>query len=139
MDTQNPPYIRFKFVVHIGDEAEGNLVGGFDEVSGLSVDSDGNLQSTRGPIRISLQGEVICKDWLQGWREAIEKGQACRCRLNVSWRDKEGRVRRRWGIQRAWPRKIEGPAFERAGNEIAVEAMELMGEGITIGESDRDH
>ena len=36
----------------------------------------------------------------------------------------------RWNFENAWPNKIEGPSLKAAGNEVAIESIELVHEGI---------
>ena len=38
----------------------------------------------------------------------------------------------RWHAENAWVNKIEAPSFKAAGNEIAMESVELVHEGLTI-------
>jgi phage tail-like protein len=38
----------------------------------------------------------------------------------------------RWHAENAWINKIEGPAFKAASNEVAMESVELVHEGLTI-------
>ena len=38
----------------------------------------------------------------------------------------------RWHAENAWINKIEGPSLKAAGNEIAMESVELVHEGLTI-------
>ena len=38
----------------------------------------------------------------------------------------------RWNIENAWINKIEGPTFKANGNEIAMESVELVHEGLTL-------
>jgi hypothetical protein len=71
------PFTQFNFVVEIGDENEGDLVGGFDEVSGLSVEDDAAaIYTSSDPIKVSLRRGGIRVDWFNKWREAIEEGCA---------------------------------------------------------------
>jgi phage tail-like protein len=38
----------------------------------------------------------------------------------------------RWNFENAWINKIEGPSLKAAGNELAIEGMEIVHEGIMI-------
>ena len=38
----------------------------------------------------------------------------------------------RWHFENAWINKIEGPAFKASGNEVAIESVELVHEGLTL-------
>jgi phage tail-like protein len=37
-----------------------------------------------------------------------------------------------WSIAQAWPVKCEGPGLKAAGNDIAIESVDLAHEGITL-------
>jgi phage tail-like protein len=38
----------------------------------------------------------------------------------------------RWHAESAWVNKIEGPSLKATGNEIAIESVELVHEGLEI-------
>jgi phage tail-like protein len=38
----------------------------------------------------------------------------------------------RWHFENAWISKIEGPALKASGNEVAIESVELVHEGLSI-------
>ena len=38
----------------------------------------------------------------------------------------------RWNLHRAWPSKWTGPALRALGNEVAIETLELVHEGIEL-------
>jgi phage tail-like protein len=46
--------------------------------------------------------------------------------------DEERRDVMRWSIENAWINKIEGPSFKANGNELAMESVELVHEGLTL-------
>ena len=37
-----------------------------------------------------------------------------------------------WTVSQAWPTKCEGPALKATGNEIAIESIELVHEGLSL-------
>ena len=37
-----------------------------------------------------------------------------------------------WKLRNAWPVKLEGPGLKGSGNEIAIESMELVHEGVEV-------
>jgi len=37
-----------------------------------------------------------------------------------------------WTVSQAWPVKIEGPGLKATGNEIAIESIELVHEGLSV-------
>ena len=38
----------------------------------------------------------------------------------------------RWHAENAWLNKIEAPSFKASGNEVAMESVEIVHEGLTI-------
>ena len=38
----------------------------------------------------------------------------------------------RWSFRQAWINKVEGPSLKATGNEVAIESMELLHEGIVM-------
>ena len=38
----------------------------------------------------------------------------------------------RWHAENAWINKIEGPTLQGGGNEVAMESVELVHEGLTL-------
>jgi len=37
-----------------------------------------------------------------------------------------------WKISNAWPSKVEGPSLKSTGNEVAIESITLVHEGISF-------
>ena len=37
-----------------------------------------------------------------------------------------------WKVMRAFPVKVEGPQLKAAGNEVAIESIELTHEGLEL-------
>ena len=37
----------------------------------------------------------------------------------------------RWNFENAWPSKVSGPRLNRDNNEVAIESIELVHEGMT--------
>ena len=38
----------------------------------------------------------------------------------------------RWNFENAWINKIDGPSFNATANEVAIETVELVHEGVTL-------
>jgi phage tail-like protein len=38
----------------------------------------------------------------------------------------------RWHAENAWLNKVEGPGLKAAGNEVALESVEIVHEGLTL-------
>ena len=45
--------------------------------------------------------------------------------------DEAGADKARWDIVNAWPTKYTPPTFNAKGNEVAIEALEIVHEGFT--------
>jgi phage tail-like protein len=141
-DARNDPYRAFNYKVDFGDETSA----GFSEVSGLTADGDhvdyregadkannvrrlvglrkfANLQFKRGYTR---------NDKLWKWYENIANGKNDRRDVIITLMDEEHAEVMRWKVVAAWINKIEGPSLKAAGNDIALESVELCHEGISL-------
>jgi phage tail-like protein len=38
----------------------------------------------------------------------------------------------RWTFSEAWPRKLDGPTFNAKNNEMAIETLEIVLEGLSV-------
>jgi len=45
--------------------------------------------------------------------------------------DETGEEKLRWNFVNGWPTKWTGPSFNATSNEIAVETLEIVHEGLT--------
>lgn len=50
----------------------------------------------------------------------------------IELKNPEGKTVISWTLSNAYPVKIDGPALKSDGNEVAVESIELVHEGITV-------
>jgi phage tail-like protein len=135
-----PPHPTFNFAVEI----EGLLVGGFTEVSGLESDieveeyREGGVNGFvhRLPGRTSYSNLVLTHgltgistlwDWYYGTTQGvIRRKNGTIMLLNpqqipVMW----------WNFRNGLPVRWTGPTFNAASDEVGVEALELVHEGLT--------
>jgi len=70
---------------------------------------------------------------LYDWRKSIEASGAAKNRKNISLilADEEGNDKSRWDIVEAWPTKYDPSDFSAKGNEVLIETLEIVHEGIT--------
>ncbi len=40
-----------------------------------------------------------------------------------------------WKVSNAFPTKLDAPSFSATANDVAVESMELMADGVTVEEA----
>jgi phage tail-like protein len=69
---------------------------------------------------------------LSDWRNHVEKGEMDQARKAVAivLIDFKGDDVCRWELTRAWPSKYDPPDLNAAGNEVAIETLEIATEGI---------
>jgi len=136
-----PPYLTFNFAVEI----EGLLVGGFTEVSGLESTIEveeyreggvngfvhklpGKTSYSNLVLRHGLTGVGSLWDWYHHTTEgAIYRRNGTIMLLSarqfpVMW----------WNFRNALPVRWTGPTFNAASDEVGVEELELVHEGVTV-------
>jgi len=136
------PFRNFNFRLEID-----NLpVAAFSEVGGLTSDGDvvdyrtgvdipltaRKLTGLRKFGPVTLKRGVLKDSSLWDWYRNIATGSADRRNGSVILMDEARNDVLRWNLENAWPNKIEGPALKAAGNEVAVESVELIVEDITL-------
>ncbi|MTV36324.1 phage tail protein [Duganella radicis] len=136
------PMPKFFFSVTWG----GNEIA-FQEVSGLDVQSEeikyrhgnskqfsvikmpgmkkyGNVTMKKGVFK----GDNKFWDWLK----QIEMNTIKRVPVIISLLDQAGSAVMVWTLTNAWPTKISGTDLKSEGNEVAIETIEIVHEGLTI-------
>ena len=70
---------------------------------------------------------------LYAWRKAVEQTGTTNTRKNLSLIlvDEEGSDKARWDIVEAWPNKYDSSDFNAKGNEVLIENLEIVHEGVT--------
>jgi phage tail-like protein len=136
------PYRSFNFQLEI----DGVPLGAFSEVSGLTAEGDAvdyrdgvdvqqnvrKLPGLRKYTNITLKRGYTQDKSLWQWYENIVNGQPDRRDVTIVLLNEARQAVLRWHAENAWINKIEGPSLKAAGNEIAMESVELVHEGLTI-------
>lgn len=133
-----PDLPRYSFAVTI----EGRALGAFREVSGLDVElevvefregSGGPIQKIPGqtkysPIQLKrgFNGDTALHDWFTEFSASRTE----RVGGSIVMFDQTHSEVARWNFQNAWPSKISGPALNADGNEVAIESITLVHEGL---------
>ena len=67
-----------------------------------------------------------------GWRQKVEEGKVddARCSGTISMVNQAGETVASWTFDRCWPTKVSGPQFNSGGNEVGVEELEIVHEGM---------
>ena len=143
------PYGAFNFIVALGgaqgDGAEGTIVGGFSDVSGLGVDvsyseyRNGNekfntvrkIPNTHKNDDITLKRGVVGSDDLFAWLKGVRDGTADPRTVTITLLDEARNPVAVWSLRNAQPKKWMGPTLAaKGGGEVAMEELHLVHEGI---------
>ena len=139
---RNDPYRSFNFQLEIDNIP----TGAFSECSGLTAEGDAvdyregtDLQpNVRKLVGLRKYANIVLKRGytqdksLWNWYNNIFAGIPDRRNVTIILLDEAHVPVLRWHAENAWINKIEGPSFKASGNEIAIESVELMHEGLTI-------
>ncbi len=139
----NYPLTVFHYYVSWGGD---NI--GFSEVSGLSQEHqaieyrDGLFGGTTLPLQrpgLAKAGHITLKrgmvegnNDLFDWFNNAGNPNVDRRTLTITLLNDEDTPVFVWTISQAWPVKIDGPSLKASGNEIAIESIELVHEGIKL-------
>lgn len=140
----NWPLPKFYFSVRFG--SQDNTVS-FQEVSGLETETqpieyrhgDNKLFSTIKMPGIAKFGNVTLKKGIfvndnnfWKWFEDIKMNNIKRETVTIQLLDERGKPTMTWTLSNAWPTKITATDMRADANEVAVETLELIHEGLTI-------
>lgn len=136
------PLVKFHFQVDWG----GTKIG-FTEVSGLDVESE-VVEYREGASReyskvkmpgmqkysnITLKrGTFKSDNEYFKWWNTVKLNTIERRDVTISLLNENHEPVVTWKIKNAWPNKIQSTDLKADGNEVAIESMELVHEGLTI-------
>lgn len=144
------PIPKFHFQVKWGDDFRI----GFTEVSGLDFETEvieyreGNSKKynkTKQPgltkfsnitlKRGTFEGDFdFYKEWEKTYyfQEANKTGSKFRRTVEISLLNENHEAIITWNLENAFPSKVQSTDLKADGNEVAIETMELVHEGLTI-------
>jgi phage tail-like protein len=140
------PFRPFNFELHV----DGVACGGFSECKGLTDEGDAvdyregaelspgirKLVGLRKYAVIVLKRGCVEDQSLWDWLRNIANGEPDRRSVTIVARDERRRPVARWRADGVWISKIEGPSLQASANEMAIESLELLHEGLTVEEVD---
>ena len=107
---------------------------GFSEVLGLTSKTelgDSPEQRVHRFEMVILRRALTSSKELFNWRCRFAAGRDDRRTVTIQQLDGPGgRVVNAWQLQRAWPRRWSGPAFNAMGSDVAMEELELGYDGL---------
>lgn len=143
------PYGAFNFLVSLGGDQgsgdEGQVVGGFSDVSGLGFEvqfadyRNGNekvntvrkVQNTFTVEDVVLKRGLIGSADLFAWVKSVREGDIDARVVTVTLLDEARNAVGTWKLQSAQPKKWSGPTLAAGGGtELAMEELTLVHEGI---------
>jgi phage tail-like protein len=137
------PYASFRFRAEI----DGLLVSGFNEVTGLTFETEvetfreGGVNAhewqlagpTKSPAKLILKRGLADADALWSWYRDVMDGSIVRKRVSILLLDHVGEERWRWVFRQACPVKWSGPELRASAAEVAFESVELVHHGLEPG------
>ncbi|MBN2487700.1 MAG: phage tail protein [Methanosarcinaceae archaeon] len=141
MAERNDPYLNSRFLLEI----DGIVQAGFSDVTIPDISTDpieyreGNEDTTvRKLAGLTKYGNLTLK-WgitdsleLFEWRKQVIQGNIADARKNIAviLQDEEGNPAARWEFREAWPSKYDAPDLSAKGNDVAIETLEIVHEGM---------
>lgn len=137
------PFRSFNFAVEI----DGLTRMGFRECSGLDASQDPieyregtealtvrKLPGLNKYSNITLKWGMTDDAEMWEWRKKAMTGKVERKNGSIVLLDDTGAEKMRWNFREAWPTKWTGPSFNATGNEVAIETLEIVHEGLELQE-----
>lgn len=144
MATHEDPIVGFHFSVEI----QGTVSGYFTECSGLGSETEiieHKVMNEAGTAEIVMKipgrmkwEDITLKRGITGnmdvweWRRQVEEGdvEGARKSGSIVMFNQQLQPVARWDFERAWPSKVTGPQPKSDSNEVAIEEMTIVHEGI---------
>ena len=142
--VRNDPLVQAHFYVSVDGHLD-NMV--FRECSGIGSEQElveykgsgkddyHTIQAVPGRLKwtkINLKRGITDSMDAWNWRALVEQGNVTSARANGSivMVNQDGSEVARWNFIRAWPSKISGPSLNSSTNEVGVEELEIVHEGL---------
>lgn len=138
----NYPLVKFHFQVEWG----GTKIG-FTEVSGLDVETEVveyrhgaspeyskiKMPGMQKFSNITLKRGTFASDnEFYNWWNSVKLNTIERRNITISLLNEEHEPVVTWKVKNAWPAKVQSTDLKADGNEVAIESMEIVHEGLTI-------
>lgn len=145
------PLPVYNYRVEIGSDAVA-----FSEVSGLNIVIETttykesptesgapgprvmHMPAQGTPANVTLKKGVVRNSsvsTLFNWINATQINQIEKKDIFVRLCDEKGDAVISWKVINAFPTKLDAPTFDANSNDVAIESMELMGDGVLVEEA----
>lgn len=140
-DTYPIPVFYYRVTIN-GDDSHA-----FSEVSGLSIEYeiitylDGmsykngskKMPGMGKPVTLTLKKGIVRKDsYLFEWISTISLNTVEKRDIRVDLLDETGEAVVSWTFSNAFPIKLDASTLSASANEVAIETLELAGNGLSI-------
>jgi phage tail-like protein len=131
-------------------EIDGKTVA-FSEVSGLSVTYDTTthaesptagvgprwmyMPAQQKPANVTMKKGVVVGvsvPTLFAWINSIQLNRVDKKDIYVRLCDENGAAVVSWKVINAFPTKLDAPSFTASSNDVAIESLELMADGVVV-------
>ncbi|ELZ32525.1 phage tail tube protein gp19 [Halogeometricum pallidum JCM 14848] len=141
MPDRHGPYRNFRFLLEI----DGITQAGFSQATIPEVQTElveyrnGDDSATNRKLagrtaygNLTLQTGVTDSMELFEWRKGVTDGQVDDARRNIAVvvLDEEGNAGPRYEFTNAWPRQYDAPDLNATENNVAIESIEIVHEGM---------
>jgi len=139
MEKRNDRFRNFQFRLEI----DGIQQAAFSEVTGFdaTVEAIGphatidptDARKLPGLItygNVTLKWGVTVSNELADWHQQIVTGTILRKSLSIVMVREDGKDGARWEVLEAWPSKYDPADINAKGNEVQIETLELVNEGV---------
>jgi phage tail-like protein len=146
MPDRHGPYRNFRYLLEI----DGIAQAGFSEATipeastepieyreGNEAPTVRKLASLNAYGNLTLQWGVTTDSMaLYEWWTLVEQGKVDEARRSIAVvvLDEEGEPGARWQFRNAWPQQYDAPDLSATANEVAIESLEIVHEGMERAE-----
>lgn len=136
---RNDPLRNFRFRLEIGGINQAH----FSEVSGFDISTDAidyregddpthvrKLPGLNKFGNVTLKRGITDSMDLYNWYKDVVAGKIKRQTVAIVVLDEEGKDKARFQITEAWPNKYDPMDLSAKGNDVSIETMELVNEGV---------
>lgn len=117
----------------LGAAGPATLIGGFSEVSGLSITPTRKITGIHSVNDVTLKRGVVDSSSLWNWLSQVRSsGGASHRSVVITLRNIANNPVQTWKLGNAKPKKYTGPALGGKGHDTAVEELVLSAESIEI-------
>lgn len=139
------PVFHFRVSWEVGNES---IIGSFTEVSGLNREiqlleyRDGvtkdyatiKIPGMRKDNNVTLKRGIFHgnNELYEWWLKVSNLVEVEKRTVTISLLGEKNSVCVTWTLLNAWPLKLDSPGLKADGNEVAIESMELVFEGMKV-------